>query len=319
MTSEFQLAFLQLSPVPDVFPALGGCPPRGLGTPFVESLSGYVQRLGNTFVIPPGELLREMHSAGAVSDRVRARPRAIDGAGSAPAGALRWLAHKTGRSDLRRCTAQSLSELGGVSGDGLLAATKRWCPLCWSDDGDARYERKLWALALVDVCPVHRALLMDRCPACGRCPPAVSHDVRIGSCGLCGYGLDGQPVVLTEPLGVDAERRVWFSEQAGVLIHAFDVAELLGVDAPSMAAARGEGLRALVDSVEGLECHGALAKRVQGWLERGAHPTLEALFSVLWRARWPVVELFPGKVRSVLEAPSARRDTVPSSRRGSET
>ena len=225
----------------------------------------------------------------------------MDSARSPAESSLAWLARVTGRSDLRRSTLLALSDLGGLSADSLLVHHKRWCPLCWSEDSPERYERKLWNLRVVDVCPVHSAVLMDRCPVCGRQPPAVSHDVRIGVCPLCGESLDGEPVVLVEPLGSDASRRLWFARQAATLIHALDVAELLGLDAISLAAVRHAGLRALVESTEDSPYYEAITMKVHGWLVRNSHPTLEALFSVLWRAQWPVVELFPSTVRSIVE------------------
>lgn len=280
---------------------LAGPPPEGLDTPFAESLSGYLQRLGNAYLIPPGDLLRELHSSAVLADWFLSSPRAMDGARSPAESSLAWLASVTGRSDLRRSTLLALSDLGGLSADVLLVHHKRWCPMCWTGDSPEPYERKLWNLRVVDVCPVHCAVLMDRCPACGRQPSAVSHDVRVGVCPLCGASLDGEPVVLVEPLGRDASRRLWFARQAASLIHAFDVAELLGLDASTMAAARREGLNALVASLEISPHRESVTKRVEGWLARDSHPTLDALFSVLWRAKWLVIELFPSEVRSVVD------------------
>ena len=280
---------------------LSGLFPSGLDTPYCESLSGYLQRLGNAFLVPPGDLLRELHSAAVLSDWFLERPRAMDGARPPAESSLAWLASVTGRSDLRRCTLLALTDLGGLSADGLLVQHKRWCAPCWLSDGPDAYERKLWNLSVVDVCPVHSAVLMDRCPACVRQQPAVSHDVRIGVCALCGESLDGDPVALVEPLGADASRRLWFARQAATFIHALDVAELLGLEAPAMAAARRDGFRALVESVDHSPYRDSLTMKVDGWLARDSHPTLDALFSVLWRAKWSVVELFPSEVRSIVE------------------
>ena len=281
---------------------LSGLVPSGLDTPYSESLSGYLQRLGNAFLVPPGDLLRELHSAALLADSFLVRPRAMDGARSPAQSSVAWLASVSGRSDLRRCTLLALSDLGGLSADGLLVQHKRWCPPCWLEDGLDAYERKLWNLTVVDVCPVHSALLMDRCPACARQQPVVSRDVRIGVCALCGDSLEGKPVVLLEPQAADAARRLWFARQAAMFLHALDVAELLEVDAASMSEARRDGLRALVDSSERSPYGVSLAPKIDGWIARGSHPTLDALFSVLWRAKWPVIELFPSAVRSILEA-----------------
>ena len=68
-----------------------------------------------------------------------------------------------------------------------------------------------------------------------------------------------------------------------------------------LAAARRDGLRRLLEPVEGAAPNAAIAKRLRGWLERDGRPMLEALFSVLWRARCRVLELFPDTVRSIVE------------------
>lgn len=39
------------------------------------------------------------------------------------------------------------------------------CTLCLRD---ARYARKIWDLSPVTACPIHRCLLLDECPACGK-------------------------------------------------------------------------------------------------------------------------------------------------------
>ena len=297
-------------------PWLAGLTPCALGTPYAESLTGYLQRLGNAVLIPPGALLREFQSAAVLPESFFARPRAMDGARARAESSVAWLASVTGLSDLRRCTLLAFTDLGGLSADGFLVQHKRWCTLCWYEDTDP-YERKLWNLSVVDACPVHSALLMDRCPACARRQPAVSRDVRIGVCALCGESLRGDPVDLLEPRvelprgdspvpaiprGSDAFQRLWFARQAALFIHALDVAELLGLDAPLMAEARRDGLRALVESLEGSANCASLAPKIDGWIARDTRPALDALFSVLWRAKWPVIELFPSAVRSIVEA-----------------
>lgn len=58
----------------------------------------------------------------------------------------------------------------------------------------------------------------------------------------------------------------------------------------------------LVESVESSPYRVSLAMKIDGWIDRDSHPTLDALFSVLWRAKWPVMKLFPSSVRSIVEA-----------------
>ena len=149
--------------------------------------------------------------------------------------------------------------------------------------------------------PVHSVVLIDRCPACWRRQPAVSQDVRIGICALCGESLAAEPLALGDPVGPDASRRLWFARQAAVFTHALDVAELLGLDVAAMAAARRDGLHALFASVQDYPYRESVTKKVAGRLVRDSHATLDALFSILWRARCPLPVLFPSADRSVIE------------------
>src|SRR6185369_3103355 len=57
------------------------------------------------------------------------------------------------------------------------------CPNCLQDSA---YVRKIWDLAIITVCPVHRCLLLDVCPNCEKSIPWVR--ARI-SCCRCDFDL----------------------------------------------------------------------------------------------------------------------------------
>jgi hypothetical protein len=66
---------------------------------------------------------------------------------------------------------------------------QQFCPLCLREDR-VPYLRLTWRLAFVTVCPVHRILLMDRCPSCNE----PVHVLRMGgmrnmACASCGADL----------------------------------------------------------------------------------------------------------------------------------
>ena len=295
--------------------ALGGVDPRALGTPAAESLTGYLQRVAAAHVVPSAVVfdalvLPAAREAGlwprmALSRVLRGPARELDGAQRAAEVGVRAMSGAAGRSDLARATLLSLRTLGLVRLDGLLTEHKRWCARCWRADearGEPRYERKVWTLGVVDSCPEHRVLLMDRCPVCGRRQPAIVQDVRVGVCALCGWDLFAEPAALESVVGSDAQRRRWYARQGVALVYAADVADVVRVSEQALGQARAAGLEALHANVSEREDCVALVGVVAAWRKRWRAVRLEELFSVLWRARWPVVRFFPRKIREVVDA-----------------
>ena len=294
-------------------PRFPGVEPCGLGTPYVESLTGYVQRLASEYVIPPARLfhdeivpvLRENGLwTGKRPDLLNRRSRGMDGAESAADHAVDAVARLTGRSDLRRCTYLQMMTLDVFHKAVALERQKRWCPSCWVDDASKHgpYERKLWSLSVVDACPIHSTVLMDRCYTCGRQQPPISSDVRMGICARCGWSLGSPPVRIEGTDGSDGSRRLWFARQAADMIHAVDVAHVQGLDKATLAKARRNGFQRLRAHVVWPGDPTTPVSQIGHWRWDWNRPRLEEIFSALWRARWPVVNLFPAEVRAVVES-----------------
>lgn len=299
--------------------SLAGVSPRALGTPLAESLTSYLQRVAAAHVVPSAVVFERLVLTCARDEglwprlalsRVLSGPaREIDGAARAAELAVAAVSHAVGRGDLARATLLGLRALGLVRLEGLLTERKRWCPRCWDGDskrGEPLYERKLWVLAVVDVCPEHGVVLLDRCPVCGRPQPPVASDVAVGTCALCGWGLGAEAVEVLEARGGDAERRLWYARQAAALVHAGDLVGMLGVRSDALSAARVAALDALHAQVSQDEGSAALASLVGAWRQRWRAVPLEEFLSVLWRARWPahwaggVVRFLPQRVRQAV-------------------
>ena len=294
--------------------SLIGVPPRGFGTPAAESLTGYLQRVSAAHVVPSATVFDGLVLPAARDEglwprltlwRVLEGPaRELDGAARAAEVGVRAMSAAAGRSDLAQATLLGLRTLGLVRLDGLLTEHKRWCPSCWRADetrGEPLYERKIWTLLVVDVCPEHNAVLMDRCPVCGRRQAPIATDVAVGICATCGWGLCAEPVVLGGGEGGDAQRRLWYARQGAALVYAADVISVLvGVTPEAVSEARVAGLDALYTRVSEREDCAAFVGVVGEWAKRRRPVSLESLFSVLWRARWPVVRFFPKRVREVV-------------------
>ena len=288
----------------------GAPEPKGIGTPQVESLTGYLQRVANAHALPPStvfvdELLpvfrdRDLYR-GHDRDIVRHHARAMNGAGEHARAAVETLSELTGRGDLASLSFLTVADVGTIASKGIVARGKRWCPHCWADDGNPedRYERKLWNLSVVDACAAHRVALLERCPGCGLPQPTIASDVRVGVCSLCGRDLVTTPLALRPPgPGSEAARRLWYAEQASALVHAAEAVELMGISKESLDAARWAGLRALANHLERHGDREGVAGQVETWSGSAKRPSIETLFSVLWQAGWPVARLFPDAART---------------------
>ncbi len=302
--------------VPDG-PRFPGVDPLGRGTPHVESLTGYLQRLANAYAIPPATLfeksvypaLREQGLwRSRLGDVLRRHAYALNGADETARAGVRELSRLTGRLDLSECSFLALADYELIRRKEVVAEGRRWCPACWRADGapGARYERKLWGLALVEACPVHGTALVGRCVTCGRRQPVIVRDVAVGICGLCGADLsetDGRAAPRDEP---DAARQAWYAREAAALLAAVHVSQLSGFAADQLADARRRGLAELVARSGHVRRHPAVVRRIERWQRRWGRPNLEEIFSVLWRARWPVAGLFPDAVQRALASRRAR-------------
>ena len=291
-----------------------GVEPLGKRTPYVESLSGYLQRVANVYAIQPADLL-EMYVLpvlreqglwkSRLGDVLRRHAYAMNGAGQIARISVGRMSALTARDDLSECSFLTVADLELIHSNDLVAERKRWCSRCWRADGEPglRYERKLWALSVVEACPVHDVALTQRCFACGRRQPVVVRDVAVGVCGHCGADL-GEAGAPELPRAADETgRQSWYAREAASLVHAVNVSRLMGFDPHSLAAARATGLADLLERSDSVHGHPAAVEQVDRWQREWRRPHLETMFSVLWRARWPVARLFPEAVQRVVAAP----------------
>lgn len=95
------------------------------------------------------------------------------------------LAKLTGQSGALSLTFASWA--GALAPRSLLRTEAAYCPQCFGCDLEAGrpYERLLWRLASVNVCPVHRASLLSACWTCGRRRRALASWSFPGYCPEC--------------------------------------------------------------------------------------------------------------------------------------
>lgn len=211
--------------------------PVGIGTPFVESLSGYIARLADAHAVSVGNLVGRELSALASSALVCpsreqlasdshgfcARSYAINGLGEPSKRWVDALEAGTMRADLRFLTLLPIEN--AFWPHALFRYCRVWCPACYEDSrvrGRVVHEPLLWALKLVTFCPQHRQPLEQVCPHCFQPQKPLSVFLRPGYCSKCQAWLgDSGPEALRPTFDrSDAEAALWYAAQVGELLAA---------------------------------------------------------------------------------------------------
>jgi len=174
--------------------------PYEIGTPWGESLTGYINRLGWTHHVPPRALVTQE-----IVPRLDERQRlvapvgvfgtkwamSLNGAGVATKPWTLVLSHLTSRGDLPLLTLPSW--VGDLSPRWQLRETPAWCPACfsnWRESGQPLYQPLHWMIRVVTLCSRHKTPLSSHCFHCQK-PQLVfaSSKTQPGECTSCGHWL----------------------------------------------------------------------------------------------------------------------------------
>jgi hypothetical protein len=222
---------------PPVASRLYSLKPEGMGTPFVESLTGYITRLAEAHSVTTGTLvMREVlpkvrRTRGAFAGQLPPAARQpwiflgthiLNGLGECPREWVKVVENLTGHSDLQLLTV--LPWTGLLDHVGLLRTSLAWCSSCLEDQrtyGSAIHEQLLWTLNAVSVCPWHSRPLDQLCHHCGRWLYPFSGNSRPGYCSRCrkwlGKQLIADDACLPEP---DLAQRIWTAEAIAAIVAA---------------------------------------------------------------------------------------------------
>jgi hypothetical protein len=199
--------------------------PIGLGTPEVESLSSYTQRIASAQGILPGQLVFRVMTWLDVG-----RPEMIGNWAERPRRVrighnnnsfthalvwLRLLQRLTGRADLEQLTTVSWDH--NFPARSFQRNHLAWCPGCLGEDAEP-YHRLSWMLQPVKGCVRHQVALRSSCPRCHRRLPVVHDRSTVLMCPFCRGNL--RLVTGGEPQGVPSEFDLWSAEEVGKIIAA---------------------------------------------------------------------------------------------------
>jgi len=174
--------------------------PYEIGTPWCESLTGYINRLGWTHHVPPRELVAQEIVPRLDSHQRLVAPvgvfgtkwaMSLNGAGGATKPWIGVLSSLTSREDLPMLTLPLW--VGDLPLRWQLRTTPAWCPSClsdWRKNGQPLYQPLHWMMRVVTLCPHHKNPLLAHCSSCQR-PQLVFalSKRRPGECTSCGRWL----------------------------------------------------------------------------------------------------------------------------------
>ena len=225
---------------------LYGCFPLGVGTPFIESLTGFVTRLALARQLRSSavfdRLIRPIVSSEVVRDSdsltrfLATGAVRYDGLGPLASALVLALERLTGLRNLSRHTLLPWAGLlGPVNNRALWWGRKRWCGSClaeWRRRGVVPWEPLLWRVAAVSRCPVHGTSLSAACSRCAAPQAVVQEVVPFGVCRRCRGDLEtDDPSVRTDMVyfGADEVARweCWTSVAMGRMLASRDGLSLL--------------------------------------------------------------------------------------------
>ena len=199
----------------------------------------------------------------------------------------------------------TLREFGELCGIGEIAIShkRKWCPACFDADLAAKhgpYDRLLWSIDDVQICPTHKVSLNTICPSCGVGPFYVltGHDIS-GHCPKCFSWLGGRAVTLEESRDEHTQFLFWQARTYSALLESplpskLDVSENINGVLRALTSKHFNG------------SYAALARAVERnksvlctWLKGNGSPSWRALIEISYVFQLPLSELLLGQYDGV--------------------
>jgi transcriptional regulator with XRE-family HTH domain len=195
--------------------------PIGVGTPMVECLTSYINRLAWLYRISPRVLVaEEIIPQLSKSYYFQSSPRALSAfchqeaisVNSFGETAVDWSAtieELTQQAGLQKLTLGEWAS--GIPFRRLLRVAPVWCPVCYAEWQEKKlpiYQPLIWMLQIVTSCTLHRRRLEEQCNHCQKRQSILPSKAPPGRCTQCGTWL-GISVQAAEELEIDEEELVW--------------------------------------------------------------------------------------------------------------
>lgn len=283
-------------------------PPIGVGTPMVESLTGYIIRLAQEHRMTAGKLIAyelapELQKEYLLSTAVQGgsgffeQARMINGIGKAATDFTRAIESLTLRRDITYLSMRRWSNV--IPSRKLIRSNKQWCPLClqeWHDNKEVMYEPLLWMITPVQLCSIHKIRLQCRCPSCGKENPVLERRSKVGYCVHCQKALWENFVMELDD--EDMLIHLIIAEQVGQLISLLETNEMV---------VRRENIGYFFNICVKKYTNGNIAEfsrlvgvpktTVWGWTQGENVPPLEQLVSICSNLGISLVDALHGKIQ----------------------
>ena len=338
--SPFDSWVVSRSPLPPRS-LLYGVEPIGVGTAFVESLSGYVARLAEAHSVSVGDLVGLVLSdvpnlkgallppaaktGGRGGHGFRVCSYTVNGVTERAITWVHALEAATGRRDLQYLT---LLPFRHALPDHLFRRHRTWCSLCyehWRLNRQTVYEPLLWAIKTSSHCLVHQQPLRHDCAHCGRLLNPLGVFARPGYCERCGSWLGSPHPEWNKPQPAD-EEQTWSCTQIGSLL-----AMLPSIDPVAARESLRRTLTAYLEEVAGgnilafTEYTRCPNPGLHSWIAGAAAPRIENLLRIARHLNVPLASFFApagptsADIAAARQAASAcSKHRLSSSRRRSE-
>ena len=192
--------------------------PLGIGTPFVESLTGYMIRLAASHAVRVSDLIEHELRTDVPYYHVPAGiSNAINGVGKSAQSWVSAIERFTLRDNLRFLTLLPFASVLDTAG--LMRRERAWCPRCYESSVAQRqevYEQLVWCLQCVEICPLHKVPLERSCPVCQHELRPVCAVSRPGFCSRCREWL-GNPR-RSQQEGFPTGYQIWVAQEFGKLL-----------------------------------------------------------------------------------------------------
>ena len=282
--------------------------PIGVGTAWVESLSGYVARLAEAHSVSVGDLVGRVLSdvpnpkGAVIPPAARAGKRGGHGfrvcsytLNGVTDKATTWVHALETATSRRHLRCLTLLPLRPALPDHLFHRHRAWCSLCykqWRLNGQPIYEPLLWAIKASSHCPVHQRPLSHTCPYCRRRLNPLGVFSRPGYCERCARWL-GATHVDSDQSPPGEEDQIWPCTQVGTLL-----AILPLVDPMAARESLRRSLNVYLEEIAGGNVL-ALAEYVRcphsmlhTWLAGAALPRLENLLRIARYLKVPISSFY---------------------------
>ncbi|MET3551283.1 MULTISPECIES: TniQ family protein [Burkholderia] len=281
--------------------------PMGLRTADVEKLTSYLTRLAAQSHITLGSLVEKYFESGRelkypqIGSGYHPAKQRINAQG---ATAYAWVIRANqlvDRGDLSLLTLLPWSNAFSERSQ-LTSAARRWCPLCLAQDhtaGTPVYERLIWSLQYVELCPRHHCYLEDQCPTCRRrCMPEFNRRQLCGFCSSCGAWLGSTTPTCLQPFDEAVlSYQAWAAEC---------FADLLANPPRSTSAEHRERIVRVIDTcterlflgdrTASSQHHGALRSDTTEWLRGRRYPNPRMLLNISYGLQISLRDLFAGNI-----------------------